>query len=114
MILLIRILNTIVVEFLCSHVYEFFKNGCAVLNDAENNKPSLFYRKGKDRYLTERPEPDIDWATVAPGTVCLVSHISINECQEEREFLCYFSGQKWFVNRYTKTKAAAWNYARIK
>ena len=32
-------------------------------------EPMLFYRKGEDKYLTERPEPEIDWANVKRGTM---------------------------------------------
>ncbi len=35
-------------------------------------EPMLFYRKGKERYLTERPEPEIDWPKVKRGTMFYV------------------------------------------
>ena len=41
--------------------------------DIEDAEPMLFYRKGEERYLTERPEheidPEIDWANVKCGTM---------------------------------------------
>lgn len=30
--------------------------------------PVLFYRKGSEKYLTERPKPDTDWTKVSKGT----------------------------------------------
>lgn len=72
----------------------------------------LFYRKGEERYLTERPEPDVDWATVAPGTVCFVAN-NPNEMELQRMFLCFLDGEKWFANSVNKS-ATTWNYARIK
>lgn len=76
-------------------------------------EPLLFYRKGEDRYLTERPEPDIDWSTVEPGTVFLVTHCKSLPYQE-REFLCYSNGQKWFIDKNQSKVATVWNHARIK
>lgn len=31
-------------------------------------EPILFYRKGEEKYLTERPEPQVDWSKVPEGT----------------------------------------------
>lgn len=101
----------IIVKFNLSGLESYFVCGRFGKGHTE---PILFYRKGEDRYLTERPEPDVDWSTVAPGTVCLVSHNNINEAKEEREFLCYVSGQKWFTSQYINKAATVWNYARIK
>lgn len=77
-----------------------------------NTEPVLFYRKGKERYLTKQPEPDVDWATVAPGTVCFVAN-NPNEMELQRMFLCFLDGEKWFANSVNKS-ATTWNYARIK
>ena len=79
---------------------------------SKDKEQILFYRKGGERYLTERPEPEIDWATVAPGTVCLVTNHS-KESYVERVFLCLLDGDKWFKSP-AKDHATIWNYARIK
>lgn len=73
---------------------------------------TLFYRKCEERYLTERPEPEIDWATVAPGTLCMVKERE-EEPEREREFLCFVEGVSWF-KQINNISAYPWKYARIK
>ena len=75
-------------------------------------EPMLFYRKGEERYLTERPEPEIDLATVETGTVCFVKDHE-EEPEREREFLCFVGGKRWF-KQINNLHANQWNYARIK
>ena len=85
------------------------KEGFENYGDAE---PTWFYRKGEERYLTERPEPEIYWSAVTPGTVCFVANNS-NEMELERIFLCFLDGEKWFGNSGTKS-ATTWRHARLK
>ena len=40
--------------------------------DEDDVEPMLFYRKGEEHYLTERPEPEIDWPKVKRGTMFYV------------------------------------------
>ena len=45
-------------------------------------EPMLFYRKGEEKYLTERPEPEIDWENVKRGTMFFVGD-SLEDFEEE-------------------------------
>lgn len=66
------------------------------LNCLINTKPSLFYRKGDERYLTERPEPEIDWLNVKPGT-CFSVIASDGSCfNDQRIFRFFAEGKPWF------------------
>lgn len=40
---------------------------------SKDKEQILFYRKGSERYLTERPEQEIDWAKVVPGETFFVA-----------------------------------------
>ena len=59
-------------------------------------EPMLFYRKGEEKYLTERPEPEIDWENVKRGTMFFVGD-SLEDFEEElREFHIFDGINVWF------------------
>lgn len=45
-------------------------------------EPTLFYRKGSEKYLTERPEPEIDWSKASGAKVKVCDVIRDKEPEE--------------------------------
>ncbi len=48
----------------------------------EAAESTLFYRKGKEKYLTERPESEVDWAKAAGAKVKVCDLIQDKEPEE--------------------------------
>ena len=58
-------------------------------------EPTLFYRKDEEKYLTERPKPEIDWSKVPEGTIVKVSdRIENLYKQKEKLFMGYYPSLK--------------------
>ena len=59
-------------------------------------EPMLFYRKGEERYQTERPEPEIDWANVKRGTMFYVGDSKEAILNDPRTFHIFDGVRPWF------------------
>ena len=70
-------------------------------------EPMLFYRKGEEKYLTERPEPEIDWENVKQGTMFFVG---VCECPNmpERPFHIFDGTIPWFRHSFPKDHLYSW------
>ena len=70
-------------------------------------EPMLFYRKGEEKYLTERPEPEIDWENVKQGAMFFVG---VCECQNmpERPFHIFDGTIPWFRHSSLKDRLFSW------
>ena len=76
------------VEFISGCTAQFTSSG---YEHTGHVKPSLFYRKGEQRNLTERPESDIDWSKVEPGT-----KFEFSGGGGIRAFRFFAEGKPWF------------------
>ena len=70
-------------------------------------EPILFYRKGEEKYLTERPEPEIDWENVKQGTMFFAEDC---ECPNmpERPFHIFDGTIPWFRHSFPKDHLYSW------
>lgn len=68
-------------------------------------EPILFYRKGSEKYLTERPEPkyEVDWAKVEEGTEIEV-YCPVNNEWRKKIFYAYAPSKKYPI----QTKLTEW------
>lgn len=75
--------------------------------DEDDAEPMLFYRKGEEKYLTERPEPEIDWENVKQGTMFFVG---VCECPNmpERPFHIFDGTIPWFRHSFPKDHLYSW------
>ena len=73
-------------------------------------EPMLFYRKGEEKYLTERPEPEIDWENVKRGTRFFVGYDI--EDVVERKFHVFDGEKAWFVNGSLKDHLVYWKFSK--
>ena len=81
-------------------------------------EPTLFYRKGDKKYLTERPEPEIDWFKVPMGTkVVTANHPIINNNNDYIEFFMgYFpelDDPFWTFNDMHRDSAAGFKHCKL-
>ncbi len=72
-------------------------------------EPMLFYRKGEERYLTERPETEIDWANVKRGTGFLVWNDTNDIYKSNRKFHMFDGIAPWF--NAGKCHLCTWDFA---
>ena len=74
----------------------------------------LFYRKGEEKYLTERPEPDVDWSKVPIGTKVYCTD-RINEKAEEVDYFVFYNPKHnfpfWILVE--TDKAAGYKYCKL-
>lgn len=86
--------------------------------------PVLFYRKGSEKYLTERPKPDTDWTKVSKGTKVRVWDSPENKQaqifvmylpDEEYKFLTYAtaSGKSIGTSSVCEDIYVAWKNAEV-
>ena len=70
-------------------------------------EPMLFYCKGEEKYLTERPELEIDWENVKQGTMFFVGAC---ECPNmpERPFHIFDGTIPWFRHSFPKDHLYSW------
>lgn len=77
-------------------------------------EPILFYRNGSERYLTERPEPEIDWKKVPMGTKVYCAN-RINEKAEEVDYFVFYNPKHnypfWIL--VGENKAAGYKYCKL-
>lgn len=81
-------------------------------------EPMLFYRKGSEKYLTERPEPEIDWSKVPMGTKVVTADQPIinNNNYYIEFFMGYFhelDDQFWTFNDMHRDSAAGYKYCKL-
>lgn len=75
----------------------------------EHAEPMLFFRKGEERYLTERPETEIDWANVKRGTGFLVWNDTNDIYKSNRKFHMFDGTAPWF--NAGKCHLCTWDFA---
>ena len=83
-------------------------------------EPTLFYRKGPEKHLTERPEPKIDWSKVPMGTKVFVSDdesiLKTNDAAIKETFLFYLPDYEypyWVLDGMYNDKAAGFKYCKL-
>ena len=96
------------------------KNGCFFYDVGE---PVLFYRKGPERYLTERPEPEIDWSKVPMGTKVFtylkkedINDPYWNKDEDIEMFMGYFPNLErpfWSFDGYGRETASGRKYCKL-
>lgn len=81
-------------------------------NSSEETEPTLFYRSSTDNYLTERPEPEVDWANMKKGT----SLVSVGYAEETPAYFLSLSGcdHIWIYYKETHTTAYSVHVSRWK
>lgn len=89
----------------CVSGYEIeatFDNGLveAFLTDGRENDEHviecLYYTDADGNKLTERPEPEIDWSKVEPGTLFEVKDFVDTYWHTPRKFRFFAEGKPWF------------------
>lgn len=94
------------------------KEGCQIIAsytiggyyEQDDAEPMLFYRKGEERYLTERPEQEINWDKEEIGTDFNVSTDGFN--WTINEFCGFIKNQPVFSYKNTPNKFRTWKYIR--
>lgn len=91
--------------------------------DSSYVEPTLFYRKGEEKYLTERPESEIDWSKVPMGTnvFTYIEKEDKNDPYWETEkdiemFMGYFPSLErkfWTFNDINKEDASGYKYCKL-
>ncbi len=78
--------------------------------------PVLFYRKGTEKYLTKRPEPDTDWTKISKGTKVRVWDSPENK--QVRIFAMYLPDEEYKFLTYATASGedkvyVAWKNAEV-
>lgn len=95
----------------CTYTYD----GSA---DTSYEEPVLFYRKGSEKYLTERPSPEfeVDWAKVPMGTKVFVSDGELANPQNAVSFFGYFPNLEklfWIFIGMTEEHAEGFKHCKL-
>ena len=104
--------NILNIHFPMLEIYkEYYAHGVLQLHHFE---PTLFYRKGSEKYLTERPEPEIDWEKIPIGTKVYCTD-RINEKAEEIDYFVFYNPKHnfpfWILVE--EDKAAGYKYCKL-
>lgn len=99
----------------CDNCTPFDYNG---RSQKDHFEPTLFYRKGEEKYLTERPEPEIDWSKVPMGTKVFVSDIinyfnSKDILNYPKKFMGYFHSLDYPFWVYDIKAADGYKYCKL-
>lgn len=87
------------------------------LDDVE---PTLFYREGKDNYLTERPKQKVPWDKVPVDTKVLVGDYTKSNYQKHfssyankgiDKFVCFSGGKTSWTN--DGGRKTSWRYCKL-
>lgn len=83
-------------------------------HDIKHKEATVFYRNHSDYYLTERPEPEVDWSKVPSGVDVKVSNVHQKDALKNLKytlgykFMGYFPDLVlpfWVFRTYEKTEA---------
>lgn len=79
-------------------------------------EPTLFYRKGEERYLEKRPELEIDWSKVPIGTKTKVNDEKELENKRIQIFMGYFPELErpfWVFDDNDRDTATGFKYCKL-